>query len=97
IYINRELVEFDKLLYNGIKDSKLLSNDEKIKLQTLRFSKNMYFGFLDDYGKTENNLQGLIDLRKEINSEKVLDNKHKTQLINRIEIKIRDLEMEEEL
>src|SRR5438309_1038244 len=62
IYPDRESVEIDKLFYNSIKDSKLLSNEEKIKLQALRFSKNMYFEFLDDYEKVDTYLQGLIDL-----------------------------------
>ena len=97
MYSDKESVEIDKLFYNSIKDLKLLSNEEKIKLQALRFSKNIYFRFLDDYGKVDTYLQGLIDLQKEIDGEKALDNIHRTQLINIIEKKKQDLEMEEEL
>ncbi|CAG8575663.1 3176_t:CDS:2, partial [Scutellospora calospora] len=65
IYSNREIVEIEREIYNRIIDSNLLNSDEKIKLQSLRVSKKIYFEFVDDYGKVDRYLQGLIDLREE--------------------------------
>ncbi|CAG8445460.1 6587_t:CDS:2 [Scutellospora calospora] len=70
--------------------------NEKIKLQSLRVSKKIYFEFVDDYGKVDRYLQGLIDLREEVNKHKFLVVLHKTQLFNLIDNKIKELKMEED-
>ena len=97
VYTQRELVGFEKPIYERVKDSKLLTSDEKVKLQILRLSKNLYFEFLDDYGKRDNHLQGLIDLWEVVNKDKILVDLHRRQLVNMIEKKIKELEIEEEL
>jgi hypothetical protein len=94
IYNVKELLELNGQIHNRIIDSKLLNVDEKLKLQNLRISKKGYFDYIDEYGKVSDNLQDILLLRKNIESDRVLVDLHKNQILEILDRRINILQRE---
>jgi hypothetical protein len=94
IYNVKELLELDGQIHNRIINSKLLNVDEKLKLQNLRISKKGYFDYIDEYGKISDNLQNMLLLRKNIESDRVLVDLHKNQIFEILDRRINVLQRE---